>query len=107
VTGTIGLLGLAQLIGTIILARLLADAFARSEPALGSLWLTCFHLVIWLALVPFVTGVLIARVTEGGTFESPLAILLLVVLAIPLVATLKALWRTAQVPAAAHPAPTV
>ncbi len=105
-TGVIGLLGLAQLIGTIVLARLLADAFARTEPELGSTWHTGFHLLIWLALVPFVAGVLVGRVAEGGTFESPLAILLLGVLAIPLVATLHALWRTAQPSTASNPAPS-
>ena len=104
-TGVIGLLGLAQLIGTIVLARLLADAFARTEPALGATWHTCFHLLIWLALVPFVAGVLIGRVSDGGTFESPLAILLLGVLAIPLIVTLHALWRTAQGSTASSPAP--
>lgn len=104
-TGAVGLLGLAQLIGTIVLARLLADAFARTEPALGSTWHTCFHLLIWLALVPFIAGVLLARAAEGGTFQSPLAMLLLVVLAIPLIATLHALWRTSQPLVAAEPAP--
>lgn len=99
-TGVIGLLGLSQLVGTIVLARLLADAFARSEPSLGATWLTCFRLVLWLAFVPFVAGVLVARITEGGTYQSPLAIVLVAILAIPLIATLMALWRTAHAPVA-------
>lgn len=97
-TGVIGLLGLSQLVGTIVLARLLADAFARTEPALGATWLACFRLVLWLAFVPFVAGVFVARVAEGGTFDSSLVIVLVAIFAIPLIATLMALWRTAQGP---------
>ena len=99
----LGLLGLSQLIGTIMLARLLADAFTDVEPGLARAWTRCFHLLVWLALVPFVVGVLIGRLTGGGAFESPLAIVLVVVLVVPLVATLNVLWRTAQAPGTADP----
>jgi hypothetical protein len=95
VTGLIGLLGLSQLIGTIVLARLLAEALGRSEPALASRWRLAFQLTIWLALVPFVAGVLIGQMAKGVTIESPVVLLLVGVLAIPLVAALHALWRTA------------
>jgi hypothetical protein len=104
-TGEAGLLGLAQLIGTAVLARLLADGFERTEPDLAATWRTCYQLLIWLSIVPLIVGVLIGRLGAVGTTESPLALVLLVVLAIPLLFTLMALWRTAQAPAASSPAP--
>ncbi len=100
VSGEVALLALAQLVGTIVLARLLADALARSEPELSRRWHTCFQLLIWLSLVPYVGGVLLGRAAPGTSVESPLVLVLLAVLAIPLVFTLVALWRTAATPAA-------
>ena len=96
--GVLGYLGLTQLVGTIVLARLLSEAFREAEPALAATWRTAFQLTIWLALLPVIVGYAIGALATGATFESPLVILLLVVLAIPLVAVLRALWRTAQGP---------
>ena len=104
-TGEAGLLGLSQLMGTAVLARLLGDVFERSEPDLAATWRTCYQLIIWLSIVPLVIGVLIGRLGAVGTTESPLALVLIVVLGIPLLATLMALWRTTQAPAAPRPAP--
>jgi hypothetical protein len=103
--GDIGLLALSQVIGAAVLARLLADAFERSEPVLAATWRTCYQLLIWLSIVPLIIGVLVGRLGPVGTTGSPLAVVLLVVLAVPLVATLLALWRTAQAPAATTPVP--
>ncbi|HET9416934.1 MAG TPA: hypothetical protein VFP30_05260 [Candidatus Limnocylindria bacterium] len=103
-TGEAGLLGISQLIGTAVLARLLGDALERNEPDLAATWRTCSQLIIWLSIAPLVIGVLIGRLGAVGTTESPLALVLLVVLAIPLLATLMALWRTGQVPPASSPA---
>ena len=97
-TGALGLLGLSQLIGTIVLARLLSEAFGGTAPGLAGDWRITFHLAIWLALVPFVVGVMLGRVADGVNIESPIMLVLLVILAIPLVAVLRALWRTAQRP---------
>ena len=97
-TGELALLGLSQLIGTIVLARLLAEAFRSTEPALAAQWRLAYQLTLWLALVPFVAGVLLGRVTGGVQLESPLAIVLVVILAVPLVFVLQALWRTRMVP---------
>jgi len=104
-TGELALLGLSQLIGTIVLARLLAEAFRATEPSLAALWRMAYQLTLWLALVPFVAGALIGRMTGGAQFESPLAIVLLVILAVPLVVVLQALWRTREVPVAEAASP--
>jgi hypothetical protein len=100
IAGEIALLGLSQLIGTIVLARLLAEAFRDTEPALAALWRMAYQLAIWLALVPFVVGVVLGRLSGGGQFESPLAIVLIVILAVPLIVVLQALWRTREIPVA-------
>lgn len=100
ITGEIALLGLSQLIGTIVLARLLTEAFRATEPALAGLWRMAYQLTIWLALVPFVAGAMLGRVGGGGRVESPLAIVLIVILAVPLVVVLQALWRTRELPVA-------
>ena len=100
-TGFLALLGLTQLGGTIVLARLLSEALRVTEPALAATWRTAFQLVIWLALVPVVIGYVLGAITGPTTFESPLVILVLVVLVVPLLAVLQALWRTAQEPQSA------
>ena len=100
VTGPLALLALTQLLGTIVLARLLSDALERREPVLAVRWHTCFRLLIWLALVPFVAAFMVGLAAPGTSIQSPVVILLIVVLAIPLVSTLVALWRTAATPAA-------
>ena len=100
IAGEIALLGLSQLIGTVVLARLLAEAFRDTEPALAALWRMAYQLAIWLALVPFVAGVVLGRLSGGGQFESPLAIVLIVILAVPLIVVLQALWRTREIPVA-------
>lgn len=41
-------LGLSQVIGTLLVARLLADAFAASDPALAARWSSAFTRVIWI-----------------------------------------------------------
>ena len=97
-TDVLAFLGLSELVGTIVLARLLSEAFRETEPALAATWRTAFQLAIWLALVPVVIGYALGALAAGATFESPLVILVLVILAIPLVAVLQALWRTAQEP---------
>ena len=100
ITGDLALLGLSELIGTIVLARLLAEAFRGTEPELAALWRMAYQLAIWLALVPFVAGVMLGRMGGGGQVESPLAIVLVVILAVPLVVVLRALWRTRELPVA-------
>jgi hypothetical protein len=100
VTGTLALLALTQLLGTIVLARLLADALGRREPVLAAQWHTGFRLLIWLALVPFVAAFMVGMAAPGASIQSPVVIVLIVVVAIPLVWTLRALWRTAATPAA-------
>lgn len=98
ITGEIALLGLSQLIGTVVLARLLAEAFRATEPTLAALWRMAYQLAIWLALAPFVVGVMLGRLSGGGQFESPLAIVLIVILAVPLIVVLQAPWRTREGP---------
>ena len=97
-TGVLALLGLSQLVGTIVLARILSEAFRGTEPALAATWRTALQLMIWLALVPVLIGYALGALAGGATFESPLVVIVLVVLAIPLIAVLQALWRTAQEP---------
>ena len=98
--GPLAILGFAQLIGTMVLARLLADALMRSEPALATRWHSCFRLLLWLALVPFVAAFMVGLAAPGASIQSPVVVLLVVVVALPLVSTLVALWRTAAAPAA-------
>ena len=105
ITGEIALLGLSQLIGTIVLARLLWEAFRATEPVLAAQWRMAYQLALWLALVPFVAGVLLGRMGGGGQVQSPLAIVLVVILAVPLIVVLQALWRTREAPLAGRASP--
>lgn len=104
-TGALALLGVSQLIGTIVLARLLAEALRATEPALASRWQLAYRLTVWLALVPFVAAALLGWMTGGVQLESPLAIVLVVILAVPLVVVLQALWRTRELPVAEAASP--
>lgn len=99
-TGELALLGLSQLIGTVVLGRLLAEALRATEPTLAAQWSMAYQLTFWLALVPFVAGVLLGLLTGGVQLETPLAFALVVILAVPLVVVLQALWRTREVPVA-------
>ncbi len=100
-TGIVGLLAVSQLVGTIVLADLLARAFARSDPDLSSGWRLMFHLGSWLGLGAYVVFLIIAR---AGTvsFDSlgalaPLALVMLALLAAPLIQLLVMLWRTRSI----------
>ena len=53
---------------------------------------------MWLALLPLVAGMMLSAFGVNVTIESPLGIVLVVILAIPLGALIRALWRTAQGP---------
>lgn len=96
--GVIGLLAVSQLVGTIVLADLLARALARSDPDLSSGWRLMFHLGIWLGLGAYVVFLIVARAASvsvgaiGGL--APIALVFLVLLAAPLVQLLVMLWRT-------------
>lgn len=90
----LGLLALSQLAGALVLARLLADALARSDPGLAATWHRTFLLIGWLGLAPYLAGVLLGSALGEVRVESPLALVLIVVLAIPLGALLRALHRT-------------
>jgi hypothetical protein len=71
-----------------------------TDPALAALWRMAYQLAIWLALVPFVAGAMIGRLGGGGQVQSPLAIVLVAILLVPLMVVLQALWRTRELPAA-------
>jgi hypothetical protein len=103
-TGVIGLLGVSQLLGTVVLADLLARVLASSEPALARTWRIATWLTLGLGLVPLVGGIVLGRMSDGVQIETPLVVPLLAILAIPLIWVLVALWRTMQVPPAAAPA---
>lgn len=98
-TGVIGLLGLSQLLGTIVLARLLSEALRDPEPALAATWRMAYQLTVWLALAPYLGMVLSGLMSRGAQVQSPVVILLVAIAAIPLVVVLQALWRTRDLPA--------
>ena len=101
VSGPLGLLAVSQMLGAIVVARLLADAFTASEPSLAATWNVTFQLIAFFGLVPFMAGIALGAFASGTTnltIESPIALLLVVVLFIPLIALLRALWRTSRDP---------
>ena len=100
-SGVIAFVGVTTLIGTAVLANLLARALRASEPELAGEWWTTYQLVIALGLVPYLAGVALGLTGESVTIESPLALLLAVILAAPLIQLLMTLSRTRIVPAVA------
>ncbi|MDQ3690287.1 MAG: hypothetical protein M3406_09700 [Chloroflexota bacterium] len=96
--GLLAALGLSQVIGTLLVARLLADAFAASDPALAARWSSAFTWVIWLALGPIVLGTVVSLMGGGGVYQldPALAIGVLLILLVPLIAVIRALWDTSH-----------
>ena len=99
-------LGTAALIGTVLLADLLAKAFAAGEPELSRNWRLTHNLVLWLGLAPLLVVqavLLVAEALSSGGFriETPLVIPIILVLAIPLIYLLITLSRTTRLPVAA------
>jgi hypothetical protein len=99
------LLATAQIIGAMVLANLLARAFASTERELSATWgLTC-RLILWLGVVPVLIVGAISLFNRGVHIETALVIPLLLVLAVPLIYLLMALSRTMKVPAAGTTVP--
>lgn len=98
-SGALAYLGLTPLIGTVVLADLLARALRQGEPGIAARWRTTFHLVIWLGVVPYLAVTALGAFGETVTVESPLAVVLVAVLAAPLIQLLVTLSRTRTLPA--------
>jgi hypothetical protein len=100
-SGFMALLAASQMLGALVLARLLADALRASEPGLAATWNGTFQLIAIVGVVPFVVGTALGAFASGTTnvsIQSPLALVLVVLLFIPLIALLRALWRTSRDP---------
>lgn len=97
VSGPAGLLALSQPAGALILAWLLSRVLSWTEPALAGRWRLTAWLILWLGIVAATVAMVLGRV---GTIqvETPFAIVLVAILAIPFVSLMVALWRTAGPP---------
>lgn len=101
VSGLLGLLAVSQMLGAIVLSRLLADALRTSESSLAATWSRTFQLIAIVGLAPFVVGMALEAFASGAMgmrVESPIALVLVLVLFIPLIALLRALWLTSRDP---------
>ena len=94
------IVAISQPLGALVLAGLVRRLLADPEPALAARWRTTEQLILWLGIVPLAVGVLLGSAAGDVQVETPLAIIVAIILAAPLVALLLALWRTAQAPAA-------
>jgi len=94
-----GILGTAQPIGVVLLADLLARSLTAGDHALSDTWRMTYHLVLWLGVVPMLVLNAIALVSGPMRIETPLVLVLLVIMAVPLIYLLVALWRTTRLPA--------
>jgi hypothetical protein len=97
-SGPLGLLPLSQPIGAYVLAGLLGRVLAEREPELAGRWRMTERLILWLGVVVATAGVLITLAAVNIQIETPFALVLVVILAVPLVALLVALWRTGVSP---------
>jgi hypothetical protein len=78
-----------------------ADTMRSSEPGLAATWNGRFQLIAIVGVVPFVVGTALGAFASGTTnvsIQSPLALVLVVLLFIPLIGLLRALWRTSRDP---------
>jgi hypothetical protein len=97
------IVAISQPLGALVLAGLVRRLLAEPEPALAATWRTTEQLILWLGIVPLAVSVLIGSAAGGVQVQTPLAIIVVILLAVPLVALLIALWRTARGPEAAVP----
>ena len=105
VSGPVGLVALSQPAGALVLSWLLSRALSSTEPVLAGRWRLTAWLILWLGIVAVTAVILLGR---SGTIqvETPLAIVLVAILAVPFVSLVVSLWRTAG-PPEAHDLPTV
>ena len=105
ISGPVGLLALSQPAGALVLSWLLSRALSSTEPVLAGRWRLTAWMILWLGIVAVTAVILLGR---SGTIqvETPLAIVLVAILAVPFVSLVVSLWRTAG-PPEAQDLPTV